>query len=153
MKPPRRMFLGAAGALLAAGAAAAGAWFAQQNKFPPPLNAEAVLRGGALYKEHCASCHGADLEGAPDWRTRGPDGFMPAPPHDETGHTWHHSDGQLFLITKEGVEAAAPPGYKSGMPGFGGVMTDDEIWAVLEYIKSAWPEDIRARQARVSAGQ
>ncbi|MHC8509195.1 MAG: c-type cytochrome [Rhodospirillales bacterium] len=141
----------AAAALVAAAAVAAAVWFMTQDEPPPPLNAETVPQGRALYGEHCASCHGADLEGEPNWRTRGPDGLLPAPPHDETGHTWHHPDEQLFLMTKEGVEALAPPGYKSNMPGFGDVLTDDEIWAVLEYIKSAWPENERAHQARVSS--
>lgn len=46
-----------------------------------------VSRGAMTYAEACASCHGADLEGQPEWHTRGPDGRLPAAPHDETGHT------------------------------------------------------------------
>ena len=52
-----------------------------------------IAQGEDLYREYCAACHGADLEGQPDWRSAGPDGVLPAPPHDETGHTWHHPDG------------------------------------------------------------
>lgn len=78
-----------------------------------------------------------------------PSGRLPAPPHDATGHTWHHSDKQLFDLTRNGV-ANTLPGYESDMPAFKGVISDDEIWAVLAYIKSTWPPDIRERQARIS---
>lgn len=104
-----------------------------------------VARGRALYAEHCASCHGARLEGQPTWRERLPTGRMPAPPHDASGHTWHHSDRDLFLITKKGV-AAIVPGYESDMPGFEGILTDDAIRAVLAFIKSTWPERERKYQ-------
>jgi mono/diheme cytochrome c family protein len=105
--------------------------------------------GRALYLENCAGCHGASLEGQPDWMVRKPDGRLPAPPHDATGHTWHHSDEQLFRITKEGLAVIAP-NYETDMPAFGGTMTDAEIRAVLDYIKSTWPERERAIQAKRS---
>ncbi len=41
----------------------------------------AVSVGKSLYEDHCASCHGADLEGQPNWQIPDQDGFMPAPPH------------------------------------------------------------------------
>ena len=114
-------------------------------------NVELVTLGSAVYGEYCASCHGADLKGQPDWQTRLSDGRMPAPPHDESGHTWHHPDEQNFKVTKLGIEALAPPGYKSDMQGFGEILTDTEIWASLAYIKSRWPEAIRRRHAEMSA--
>lgn len=47
-----------------------------------------VLRVGArIYAQQCAACHGARSEGQPSWRDRGPDGLLPAPPHDASGHT------------------------------------------------------------------
>lgn len=95
--------------------------------------------GAQLYAQHCASCHGAKLEGQPNWRERLPNGRMPAPPHDESGHTWHHTDSVLFGITKRGlVPPYAPPGYESDMPAFAGKLSDDEIRAVLAYIASHW---------------
>ena len=107
--------------------------------------------GQALYKQHCASCHGADLEGQPDWRRPGKDGLLPAPPHDASGHTWHHDNRMLFDYTKLGgeglMEARGVAGFRSGMPGLGHVMSDDEIWDVLAYIRSTWPERIREIQA------
>jgi mono/diheme cytochrome c family protein len=70
---------------------------------------------------------------------------MPAPPHDASGHTWHHKDSDLFTITKRGVEAIVP-GYESDMPPFEAVLTDEEIEAVLAYIKSTWPQREREYQ-------
>lgn len=112
-----------------------------------------LAAGRALYDRHCASCHGATLAGQPNWRDRLPNGRMPAPPQDASGHTWHHPDEVLFGITKFGLVPGkyAPPGYQSDMPGFGGVLTDDEIRAVLAYIKSTWPDEIRRAQAEVTA--
>jgi mono/diheme cytochrome c family protein len=107
-----------------------------------------VAFGESLYAEHCASCHGAELEGQSSWRTPLPDGRYPAPPHDATGHTWHHDDAYFFETTKYGGQARARQSFVSGMPAFGDELTDDEIWAVLAFIKSRWPEEIRARQAR-----
>jgi len=105
-----------------------------------------VALGRAVYTEHCAACHGKALEGEPNWRTPKADGTLPAPPHDDSGHTWHHGDALLFRYTKEGGAAIAPAGFKSGMPGFGGTLSDAQIWAVLAFIKSTWPEPVRRRQ-------
>lgn len=108
-----------------------------------------VSLGRDIYRGECASCHGARLEGQPDWRSRLPDGGLPAPPHDETGHTWHHGDRQLFEVTKYGGARWAPPGFVSHMPGFGEKLSDREIWAALAFIKSTWPDHVRARQAAI----
>ena len=109
-------------------------------------DSDTVAMGAAVYVEHCAACHGANLEGQPDWRSPGPDGRLPAPPHDETGHTWHHDGETLFRLTKFGIGVLIDdPAYASNMPVYDGVLTDEEIVAVLSYIKSTWPEDIRAR--------
>jgi mono/diheme cytochrome c family protein len=115
-----------------------------------PSDARQVALGATVYRDHCARCHGANLEGQPEWQHRKPDGRLPAPPHDATGHTWHHSDEQLFRLTKSGVvPPIAPQGYESDMPGFGGLLSDEEIWAVLAYIKSRWPPDIQERQRQI----
>lgn len=109
-----------------------------------------LARGAEAYAQYCASCHGANLEGEPNWRERKPDGRLPAPPHDATGHTWHHPDAVLFETTKRGTAAVAPPGYESDMPGFADSLSDEEIRDVLAFIRSRWPAEIRARQAAIS---
>jgi len=111
-----------------------------------------VGRGADIYATQCASCHGVALEGQADWRSPGPEGLMPAPPHDETGHTWHHPDTLLFRITKYGTAAVVGGGYRSAMAGFGDVLSDADILAVLAYIKSTWPARVQAMHDRVNAG-
>jgi S-disulfanyl-L-cysteine oxidoreductase SoxD len=113
-----------------------------------PDDAAQVARGKPVYERHCAACHGPALEGQPNWQEKLPTGRMPAPPHDASGHTWHHPDAVLFGITKHGLVPGkyAPPSYQSDMPGFGGALSDEEIWAVLAYIKSSWSTDIRKAQ-------
>lgn len=115
-------------------------------------NPEQVKRGQLVYVEYCASCHGAKLEGQPEWQARKADGRLPAPPHDESGHTWHHPDDHLFEVTKHGLKNIAPPDYQSDMPAYDGVLTDRQIWDVLAYIKNTWPKDIQARQEKLNRG-
>lgn len=109
-----------------------------------------LQRGRAVYVEHCAACHGARLEGQPDWQVRGPDGLLPAPPHDASGHTWHHGDDTLFRIVRDGM-AALVPGYRTTMPAYAGVLSDAEIRDVLAWIRSTWPPRLQAIQAEITA--
>jgi mono/diheme cytochrome c family protein len=106
--------------------------------------------GASVYAQHCAACHGAKLEGQPDWQKRLPNGRFPAPPHDESGHTWHHPDEVLFGITKHGlVPPYAPAGYESDMPAFAGKLSDVEIRAVLAYIRSRWSGEVLKLRAEM----
>jgi mono/diheme cytochrome c family protein len=113
-------------------------------------NPNQVAEGKIIYAENCASCHGAKLEGQKNWRQPLAEGGLAAPPHDQTGHTWHHSDKLLFKYPKFGGLAVAPKGFKSNMPGFKDILNDPKIWAVLAFIKSTWPEKIRRRQDRLN---
>ncbi len=115
---------------------------AEGKGFLPYRDAGAVARGAEIYEDSCASCHGGKLEGEANWRQPGADGRLPAPPHDPTGHTWHHPDMVLFRLTKYGPEALVGGDYESNMPGFDGILSDQEIVEVLAYIKSTWPEEI-----------
>jgi len=107
--------------------------------------------GQILYTNNCASCHGAKLEGQPNWQSPNSDGILPAPPHDATGHTWHHDNELLFECTKLGGKGAlAARGitdFNSGMPAFDGVISDEDIWDILAFIKSTWPEREQDAQA------
>ena len=104
-----------------------------------PEDKSVILLGKNIYAQNCASCHGIKLEGQKDWMSRLPNGMMPAPPHDVTGHTWHHSDNYLFLITKYGVEEILGEKYPNNMPAYKDILTDHEIISALSYIKSTWP--------------
>jgi mono/diheme cytochrome c family protein len=116
---------------------------------PDPNDSALIARGKMVYAEHCASCHGANFEGQPNWRKRLPNGLLPAPPHGATGHTWHHPDSQLFSMVKNGT-AAMLPGYETDMPAYKDILSDADIWAVLFFIESTWPPDIRERQQRLN---
>lgn len=115
-----------------------------------PNDAAQVALGREVYVAQCASCHGADLQGQQNWQEPLPDGGRLAPPHDASGHTWHHPDELLFAITKSGGQSVSPAGYRNYMPAFGGVLSDAQIWAVLAYIKSRWPAEIRMAQEQVN---
>ena len=152
----KRLLMATAG-LAAIAMAVAVAWGAGMQAPPDgltvlgrPVTGEQIARGREVYAQNCASCHGANLEGQPDWMRRLDNGRMPAPPHDESGHTWHHSDQDLFAITKLGVGGVVP-GYESDMPAFAEILSDDEIAAVLAFVKSTWPERQRGFQAQVTA--
>ena len=143
--------------VLAALWAAAYVWTGSAEDVQSGVMPESVdlVAGKALYAETCAACHGANLEGQENWRSPGEDGRLPAPPHDETGHTWHHSDQVLFDYIKLGgreVMAAQGIEFDSGMPGFGDQLSDQEIWNILGFIKSIWPEEIQDMQAARTHG-
>jgi mono/diheme cytochrome c family protein len=112
-----------------------------------------IVAGRNLYVENCASCHGVNLEGQPNWRIANDDDVLPAPPHDVTGHSWHHDNGLLFDYTKLGgkgaLAALGMTDFNSGMPAFEGTISDDQIWDILAYIQSTWP----ARQQELQASR
>lgn len=117
-----------------------------------PSDHTLVALGKKVYANNCAACHGANLEGQPNWRIRQTNGRLPAPPHDETGHTWHHPDAVLINITKNGLVPGitAPPGYVSDMPAYGKLLSDHDIVAVLAYIKSSWSSKALAAQKEIT---
>lgn len=102
-----------------------------------------LTRGAELYGSHCANCHGTKGEGQPNWAVTLPDGSLPAPPHDATGHTWHHSDDELLRIIAEGGKFYLPT---SKMPAFASVLDEGERQAVLAHIKTFWGERETAYQ-------
>ncbi len=116
-----------------------------------PDDVEVVALGQDIYANQCAACHGTRLQGQPNWRIRGEDGLLPASPHDATGHTWHHDDETLFILTKYGLAGLLENAPPSGMPVYEGVLTDDEIIAVLSFIKSTWPDDLRQYHDELNA--
>lgn len=113
--PGRRTFASGRIALIAVAFLAAGggvavlSWHAIAEDSAEPRD---LARGAAIHAEACAACHGASLEGQPDWRSPGPDGRLPAQPHDETGHTWHYSDRVLMDIALRGTAAVVGGGYR-----------------------------------------
>ncbi|MFZ5675376.1 MAG: c-type cytochrome [Pseudomonadota bacterium] len=122
-------------------------------ELPRLREARQIALGRSVYAVNCAQCHGRKLEGQPDWRTPLANGRLPAPPHDASGHTWHHSDEMLFNITRNGLKPYAGENYESDMPAFAGVLKDEEITAAIAFIRSTWPEREHAYQRQVTLQQ
>jgi mono/diheme cytochrome c family protein len=110
----------------------------------PELKPDSVARGERIYVLHCASCHGVALEGQPNWKTPLPDGRYPSPPHDDSGHTWHHPDHLLYEIILDGGNGN--PGAASNMPAFRDKLDGPQLVGVLDYIKSRWSLEKRLYQ-------
>ncbi len=113
----------------------------------PVLDSESVEAGGKLYAEYCASCHGANLEGESNWQQPKADGSLPAPPHDENGHTWHHPDEVLIETITEGGD----PAFGGTMPGFGDQLSREEMVSILDFIKNHWRIEDREFQWWISS--
>lgn len=126
-----------------------------EEREQPPGDSAAVRLGAEVYRAQCASCHGAALQGAPNWKRAGPDGRLPPPPHDSTGHTWHHADGLLYRIVARGTAAAigdTTHASRYGMPAFESRLSPREIRAVLAYLKTTWTPVQRGHQVELSRG-
>ncbi|UHL65197.1 cytochrome c [Paralcaligenes sp. KSB-10] len=126
--------------------------FSTSTGYIDPADHTLVLRGQKVYANDCAACHGANLQGQANWRERKPNGRLPAPPHDVSGHTWHHPDAVLLDLIKNGLVpgVTAPQGYESDMPAFKTKLSDQDIVAVIAYIKSFWPPNALAAQKEVT---
>lgn len=100
--------------------------------------------GRMLYLENCAGCHGVNGEGQFPEDPYSPDaqGLVGAPPHDSTGHTWHHPDQTLILLITTG--RSQPGAYP--MPPFGQKLSQEDIISILAYIKTLWGTEELASQ-------
>lgn len=117
-----------------------------------PTDLQAVSLGRDLYASQCAACHGAGGEGQPGWETESTEDYPLAPPHNGDGHTWQHPDDALFELTKSGLSTVACRTLNSeAMPKFEDILSDDQIAAVLSYIKSEWPPEILQQNADINA--
>jgi len=110
-----------------------------------------LAHGRELFRQNCAQCHGAEAQGAFNWRARLPDGSFPPPPLNGTGHAWHHPRAMLRYVIRNG----SPGG--GNMPAWGGRLSDADIDATITWFQSRWPDEVyaawweidqRARQAR-----
>jgi mono/diheme cytochrome c family protein len=121
---------------------------AQEIAAPPTITPQEIALGEMVYATNCASCHGENLEGETEWKKQNEDGSFRSPPHSAEGHTWHHADNVLIEAIKEGGSRYEEMdiGVTSNMPAFAATLTDEEVVAVLAFIKSTWPGDVRALQ-------
>lgn len=113
----------------------------------PALDKVEIAIGAEIYTDYCAECHGANLQGEADWKLQNEDGSFRAPPHDASGHTWHHSDDVLLeVIRLGGARLTEDIGGTSNMPAYGEILSEAQMQAVLTYIKSTWPKETQEIQ-------
>lgn len=113
---------------------------ATKSALPVPVrtyNLAQITKGGRLFRQHCAACHGTNAEGAQNWRQRNPDGKYPAPPLDGSGHAWHHPMNVLQMTIREGTQKIG-----GSMPAWGNKLSADEIDAIIAWFQAKWPEEI-----------
>ena len=118
----------------------------------PKEDALLVQKGEPLYRANCQSCHGGP--------TGGKMMDLP-PPHNANGHTWHHPDCQLKEIILNGSgemgeimrQMMGATEKTPKMPTWKGILSDDDVSAVLAYIKSMWTQEQREFQAKVTQTQ
>ncbi len=140
LRSVRVLLVGAGGAALAIGLwvalppMAVDAYPTTYRRSTVPYQAVSVASGDALYRAHCATCHGAGGRGD------GPGGAgLPKPPADLTAtHTAEHTAGDMFWWLTHGI----PTG---GMPPFGPVLSEDERWDLINFIRALGAGE-RARQ-------
>ena len=120
---------------------------ARANGETPVPDVDSINSGRAIYEQHCASCHGANAEGAPNWQERDARGELPAPPHNAEGHTWRHSDAALYEMVSKGWRDPFNKSKRLTMPAFGGEMSPAQIRAVIGYLKTLWTPEQRQFQS------
>jgi putative copper export protein/mono/diheme cytochrome c family protein len=87
---------------------------------PTGFSVGAIVDGGTLFNERCAVCH------VPQNGT-GSAADLTAP------HMWGHLDGELFWWITNGV---ADPEGAALMPAFGPVLSEDDRWALIDFIRA-----------------
>lgn len=110
--------------------------FQAPSHFADATAADSVKAGLKLYKVYCASCHGRQLQGQALWQAHDAYEGLRAPPHDDTGHTWQHSDEDLFAKVRRHA--------------FDGILTDEQILQALSFIKARWSLALRVAQSTLN---
>lgn len=98
--------------------------------------------GGKVFRENCAECHGRSGEGGANWKQRGADGKLPAPPLNGTGHAWHHPMAVLRHVIRTGSPRDSSGKPTGNMPAWKDKLSDQEIDAVIAWFQNRWPDQI-----------
>jgi mono/diheme cytochrome c family protein len=99
---------------------------AKKLKNPVPSTAQSITTGQQAYQKNCRFCHGPQAKGD------GPSAPKDSHPSDLTDAKWDRgsTDGEIFTVIRDGA------GPKFEMKGFKGKMTDQDIWNVVNYLRS-----------------
>src|SRR5262245_32673901 len=103
---------------------------ARKLKNPVPATAESIAAGQKLYQKYCRFCHGADAKG------NGPMAPEGTHPSDLTDEKWDRgsTDGEIFEVIRDGA------GPKFDMKGFKSKLTEEEMWSIVNYVRSLGPK-------------
>ncbi len=98
-------------------------------KNPVPSTPASIATGEATFKKNCRFCHGEDAKGD------GPQAPKDTHPPNLTDAKWDHgsTDGEIFAVIKDGI------GPKFDMKGYNSKMTPQEMWNVVNYLRSIGP--------------
>jgi mono/diheme cytochrome c family protein len=118
-----------------------------------PMDREPKTAGQALYLKYCASCHGAEGEGQSNWQKPNELGELPAPPHNAEGHTWRHSDSELFRMIADGWRDPFNRTKRLTMPPFKEILAEQEIADVITYLKTLWSAEQQQFQHEETSSQ
>ena len=103
-----------------------GAAKAAAVKNPIAPTPQSIATGQAAFQKYCRFCHGADAKGD------GPQAPKDTHPPNLTDEKWDHgsTDAEIFTVIKDGV------GPKFDMKGFNSKLTPQEMWHIVNYIRS-----------------
>jgi cbb3-type cytochrome c oxidase subunit III len=95
---------------------------------PVASNAETIDKGKALYRRHCASCHGVGGKGD------GGQALSGGEPSDLTDDVWDFgsTDGEIFVVIRDGLSA--------DMLAYKDKLKDEQMWQVVVYLRSLGPK-------------
>jgi len=96
-----------------------------------------MKRGGQLFQQHCAACHGKQGQGANNWQRRDATGKMPAPPLNGTGHAWHHPSKVLIDVIQNGTQRIG-----GNMPPWKDKLSEPQIRDIIAWFQSKWSDEI-----------
>ena len=114
-----------------------------------PNNPDQVKSGHSVFQENCVACHGVNLRGPENPKDF--EGLKP-PRLDSNGHASHHGDQFFFNRIKQGSRKDDGKLNEDGMPPFNEALSDQDIWAVIAYIKSTWSKEVRMKQNQKNPG-
>src|SRR5437660_1408217 len=102
---------------------------AAKLKSPIPFTKKSIVRGRAMYARLCVACHGADGKATVDVVADAAD--LTAPKTWKNGY----SEGEIFRSIRDGLG--------SSMPAFNSQASEDDIWHLVNFVRSLWPEAMK----------
>ncbi|MEM7800066.1 MAG: cytochrome c, partial [Chloroflexota bacterium] len=111
-----------------------------------------LVIGERVYASQCGACHGVDFAGQPEWKIPNRDGTLKAPPLNEDGLLVSYSDAIIEEKIRYGAALLNDDMQRlSNMPAYDTILTDEEIDAVIAYIKAQWPPEAQEVQSQITA--